>query len=330
MSHHVTKRRHAFTLIELIIVIAIIAAIVAAVFVSLDPARRISIAREARAKQDADQMQRAIELYAVDNQGRWPVQFDGSLCGGTCNPGEVPPGADQTIDICPQGDPPSAACVSLDELVAAGYLPAIPTVQDDDLAPGTTGFIFAYDDGAPQGVSVPDALFDDDNGGAAGGSSSEGPPLITYHRPTSNANTAWNLYNSYTYIDDDVLQPNTLVDGYLIYALNTGPDDDSGETQSYNLDTPARDLTSITVWAYGYRTAASDDATLSVTVGGATTTSSSLNLAIDTPAWRSVTFTGNWSAASVASQFTTNVTAGNIPPGGSDGIAVNALYAEVE
>jgi hypothetical protein len=109
--------------------------------VSLDPATRSENAREARTRQDADQMRRAIELYALDSFGSWPVQF-GPLCGDgddPCAPGEIPAGADQTIDVCPQGDSPSTTCVSLDELVDAGYLPAIPEAHDDDVAAGTTG-----------------------------------------------------------------------------------------------------------------------------------------------------------------------------------------------
>ncbi|MBI5421936.1 prepilin-type N-terminal cleavage/methylation domain-containing protein [Candidatus Peregrinibacteria bacterium] len=58
-----------FTLVELIIVIAIIAILAAAIFVSIDPARRLHEARNARRRTDVMTMVEAIKQYQVDNDG---------------------------------------------------------------------------------------------------------------------------------------------------------------------------------------------------------------------------------------------------------------------
>lgn len=54
---------------ELIIVIAIIAIIAAAIFVALDPARRLHEARNARRWSDVATMLDAVRKYQVDNDG---------------------------------------------------------------------------------------------------------------------------------------------------------------------------------------------------------------------------------------------------------------------
>ncbi len=59
----------AFTLIELIIVIAIIAILAAAIFVAIDPARRLHEARNARRQSDVATIVEALKQYQVDNDG---------------------------------------------------------------------------------------------------------------------------------------------------------------------------------------------------------------------------------------------------------------------
>ena len=58
-----------FTLVELIIVIAIIAILAGAIFVAIDPARRLHEARNARRWSDVNTIVNAIKQYQVDNEG---------------------------------------------------------------------------------------------------------------------------------------------------------------------------------------------------------------------------------------------------------------------
>ena len=65
--------KKGFTLIELIIVIAVIALLAAATFVAVDPAKRIGQARDAQRWQDITAIADAIQLYIADNNGDFPT-----------------------------------------------------------------------------------------------------------------------------------------------------------------------------------------------------------------------------------------------------------------
>jgi prepilin-type N-terminal cleavage/methylation domain-containing protein len=61
--------KKAFTLIELIIVIAIIAILAAAIFVAIDPARRLHESRNATRRTDVATILDALLKYQADNNG---------------------------------------------------------------------------------------------------------------------------------------------------------------------------------------------------------------------------------------------------------------------
>src|SRR5882672_10195844 len=61
-----------FTLIELLVVITIIAALAITVFVALNPAGRLSAARDARRSSDVDTVLTAIHSYLIDNKSNIP------------------------------------------------------------------------------------------------------------------------------------------------------------------------------------------------------------------------------------------------------------------
>jgi len=61
--------KKGFTLIELIIVIAIIAVLASAVFIAIDPARRLNESRNARRWSDVENVLSSIVTYQADNGG---------------------------------------------------------------------------------------------------------------------------------------------------------------------------------------------------------------------------------------------------------------------
>jgi prepilin-type N-terminal cleavage/methylation domain-containing protein len=67
--------RSGFTLIELIVVIAIIAIIAATIFIAIDPAKRLHVARNSRRWSNVAEIAKALKTYEADN-GSLPASID--------------------------------------------------------------------------------------------------------------------------------------------------------------------------------------------------------------------------------------------------------------
>ena len=61
------KNEKAFTLIELLLVVAIIATLAVVVFVALNPAQRLKDSKDARRTSDIDTILSAVHEYIIDS-----------------------------------------------------------------------------------------------------------------------------------------------------------------------------------------------------------------------------------------------------------------------
>src|SRR3990172_1768462 len=66
------KRLQGFTLIEILLVVAMISILAVAVFVALNPAKRIIDSKNARRQNDVDSILSAVHQFIVDNKGAYP------------------------------------------------------------------------------------------------------------------------------------------------------------------------------------------------------------------------------------------------------------------
>lgn len=119
--------RRGFTLLELLLVIAIIASLAGLIITALNPAQRLQDATEAQQLARTDDIEKAINAYTIDNGGNYPFT--------TTNLTQT------AYTICKQGQ--SSNCdINLDILVTNGYLGNIPTNAGS--VGNTTGYMLKY------------------------------------------------------------------------------------------------------------------------------------------------------------------------------------------
>lgn len=131
------KKSSGFTLIELLIVITIIAALAVTVFVALNPAQRLSDARDARRTSDVDSILTAIHATIVDNKGSYPTNMQAVPVG------EIKQlGTGNTAILCPAlalggNCTTTAICMDLMADLAIDLIPYLKNMPIDPLG-GTT------------------------------------------------------------------------------------------------------------------------------------------------------------------------------------------------
>jgi prepilin-type N-terminal cleavage/methylation domain-containing protein len=144
MKHLVKKS--GFTLIELIIVVAIIALLAAATFVAVNPARRIHEANDAQRWADVTSIADAWATYAADNSGNNATSSPFCLTENNNCMISTKGGATSTAGNDGGCASTTRGTIWLDPLVTAGYLGDIP--YDPGSSGGTatnTGYYFHKD-----------------------------------------------------------------------------------------------------------------------------------------------------------------------------------------
>lgn len=118
-----STNQKGFTLIELLVVISVIAALGVAVFVALDPAKRLKDARDAKRTTDVDTILSAIHASIVDSKGTLPtaLQSPGYTTGTEVQIGTAATGCAiaNAVSGC---DVTAAACVDLTKVADAQNL----------------------------------------------------------------------------------------------------------------------------------------------------------------------------------------------------------------
>jgi len=130
------KRHKGFTLIELLIVIGIIAILAAIIYVAVDPARRLSEARDAERWSSVNSVLNAVLKSTVDAAGVLPTALT-DVDTGTYKLGTAGSGCDD----CTATTTP-AACVDLTSALVDTYLSSIPQDPVTQSAADTDYYIY--------------------------------------------------------------------------------------------------------------------------------------------------------------------------------------------
>lgn len=122
------KKVLAFSLLEILLVIAIMSVLAGIILFTLNPAERINLANEAKAVANTKDIEKALRAYILDNGGNTPTGFSTITQSGI-------------YDVCKYGQ--TTGCINLDSVVSAGYMANIP-VDSRNSAIYTTGYKVDY------------------------------------------------------------------------------------------------------------------------------------------------------------------------------------------
>lgn len=157
-KNNLRKHQPAFTLLEVLLVVAIIAILAGIVIVALNPGKQLGDTRNSQRRVDVNTILSAVYQYSIDNNGNLPttVQSSTATCDSTI------PTTTPALEVCKQG----GTCTALTDLgvIVANqkYLTAIPTDPSGGTTNGSGYFILKSTNGrvtvcapsAEQGASI--------------------------------------------------------------------------------------------------------------------------------------------------------------------------------
>ncbi|MEI8230146.1 MAG: prepilin-type N-terminal cleavage/methylation domain-containing protein [Candidatus Peregrinibacteria bacterium] len=147
------RKRDGFTLIELIVVVAIIAIIAGTIFVAIDPGKRLHVSRNARRWADSTTIVKAVKLYEADNStipssidtASGSLQMLGTNTAGAC------PATASAAGSCVVGGItmtfPASNCIIDLTSTLRPYLKGIPLDPGTLATAGTTRYFVNRDNG---------------------------------------------------------------------------------------------------------------------------------------------------------------------------------------
>lgn len=136
-----SKSGAGFTLIELLIVIGIIAILAAIIYVAVDPARRLSEARNAERWSSANAILNAILKYTVDTAGTLPTALTG-VDTGTYGLGSAGSACGHTANCGTVNTTTPTTCVDLTSALVPTYLSEMPKDPSTDDPADTDYYVY--------------------------------------------------------------------------------------------------------------------------------------------------------------------------------------------